>query len=78
MAYVPYAPSEPIFFHQELRVKKLSLDLETLSIESFGTAAVAEPKGTVAAHEAAITYPSPYQTCAYHCTYQGPTCFNQC
>jgi hypothetical protein len=59
-------------------VKKLSLNLEKLSVESFGTGTVAEPKGTVAAHAAAITYPSPLQTCAYHCTYQGPTCFNQC
>jgi hypothetical protein len=60
-------------------VKKLSLNLEKLSVESFGTAAVAQPKGTVAAHEAAmITFPAPIETCAYHCTYQGPTCFNQC
>ncbi|HET7234201.1 MAG TPA: hypothetical protein VFJ16_29575 [Longimicrobium sp.] len=59
-------------------MKKLSLDLDNLSVESFGTAAVAEPKGTVVAHGAAITAPSPNYTCAYHCTYQGPTCFNQC
>lgn len=58
-------------------MKKLSLDLETLSVESFGTAAAAKATGTVVAH-AAITYPSPQATCAYHCTYQGPTCFNQC
>lgn len=59
-------------------MKKLSLNLEKLSVESFRTAPVAEQKGTVAAHEAMITAPSPLHTCAYHCTYQGPTCFNQC
>ena len=58
-------------------MKKLSLNLENLSVESFGTAAAAKAMGTVAAH-AAITFPNPQHTCAYHCTYQGPTCFNQC
>jgi hypothetical protein len=58
-------------------VKKLSLNVESLSVESFGTAAAAEATGTVVAH-AAITFPAPNYTCAYHCTYQGPTCANQC
>lgn len=59
-------------------MKKLSLNLEKLAVESFGTVAAAAEGGTVVANEAAITFPAPQYTCAYHCTYQGPTCFNQC
>lgn len=59
-------------------MKKLSLNLESLSVESFGTAAAVKATGTVVAHALAISFPNPQYTCAYHCTYQGPTCANQC
>ncbi len=66
-------------------VKKLKLNVEELSVESFQAAGQAETRGTVAAHG-----PPPTEygadtcmgnenfTCVYHCTYAGETCFNQC
>jgi hypothetical protein len=41
-------------------MKKLQLDVETLAVESFSTAAASKETGTVRAHEVP-TYP--YRTC---------------
>ena len=66
-------------------MKKLKLNVEELSVESFQAAADAEDRGTVEAHGPAPTEFGAYTcmgnenfTCRYHCTYQGETCFNQC
>jgi hypothetical protein len=48
-------------------MKKLSLNLDTLKVESFGMDTLKETRGTVAAH--APSYPDPVWTCAYHCTW---------
>jgi hypothetical protein len=48
-------------------MKKLSLDVDTLAVESFDTSKFEETRGTVAAH--APSYPDPVWTCAYHCTW---------
>ncbi|HEU0301750.1 MAG TPA: hypothetical protein VFR37_20015 [Longimicrobium sp.] len=53
-------------------MKKLSLNVEKLEVESFDTSKLAEERGTVAAH--APSFPDPVYTCAYHCTWIGSTC----
>jgi hypothetical protein len=53
-------------------MKKLSLDVDALKVESFDTRAVKAERGTVVAH--APSYPDPVYTCAYHCTWIGVTC----
>lgn len=53
-------------------MKKLSLDVENLAVESFDTEQAAAGRGTVVAH--APSYPDPVYTCAYHCTWIGPGC----
>jgi hypothetical protein len=47
-------------------VRKISLSLDELRIESFATSAAAEARGTVAAHSGA--------SCPYACTLDEPTC----
>jgi hypothetical protein len=55
-------------------MKKLSLNVDALKVETFEASTVELERGTVAAH-AARTYPSPDYTCRYHCTwYPGTTC----
>jgi hypothetical protein len=55
-------------------MKKLSLNVDSLKVESFDTSKREQGEGTVAAH-AAITFPAPVETCAYHCTWwPGTTC----
>lgn len=55
-------------------MKKLSLDVESLAVETFEAAVTQPARGTVAAN-AMITAPSPEWTCRYHCTwYPGTTC----
>ena len=53
-------------------MKKLTLDVENLAVESFDTARDTAERGTVLAH--APSYPDPVETCAYHCTWIGPVC----
>jgi len=53
---------------------KLKIDLDALKVDSFATAAPARAAGTVLAHHLRPSYPDPVNTCAYHCTYIGPTC----
>ena len=54
-------------------VKKLSLNVEALQVETFDTTKTQAAEGTVVAH--ARTFPDPVYTCAYHCTwYPGTTC----
>lgn len=53
-------------------MKKLSLDVDALRVESFDANPVEAPRGTVVAH--APSYPDPVYTCAYHCTWIGVTC----
>ena len=56
-------------------MKKLSLNLDALTVESFEPSRMAAAEGTVVAHAPAATYPSPDWTCRYHCTwYPGTTC----
>lgn len=58
----------------EAAMKKLSLNVDALNVESFDTSRAESPEGTVVAH-AARTFPAPDVTCAYHCTwYPGTTC----
>ena len=57
---------------RERTLKKLSLNVENLQVESFDTSKLTEARGTVAAH--APSYPDPVRTCAYHCTWIGVTC----
>lgn len=52
-------------------MRKLSLDLEALTVESFRTTRETEDRGTVNAHNA---YTNSLPTCWYHCTYLGQTC----
>lgn len=58
-------------------MKKLRLDLDRLAVDSFPTAAVAQDRGTVAAHEATPTctlQPSFGNTACdvtWHCTLPG-------
>ncbi|HEY0019266.1 MAG TPA: hypothetical protein VGC13_23395 [Longimicrobium sp.] len=55
-------------------MKKLSLNVEALNVETFETSRLQVPQGTVAGH-ALRTFPAPDYTCAYHCTwYPGTTC----
>jgi hypothetical protein len=54
-------------------MKKLSLNFDTLKVETFATADAQPEEGTVVAHEAP-SYPDPVWTCAYHCTWIGTTC----
>lgn len=53
---------------------KLKIDLDALQVDSFETAAPAAQAGTVLAHAMRPSFPDPVYTCAYHCTYIGPTC----
>jgi len=53
-------------------MKKLSLNVESLRVESFSANELQAVRGTVAAH--APSFPDPVWTCAYHCTWIGPTC----
>lgn len=55
-------------------MKKLSLEVEQLSIETFEAGAAEGARGTVAAHE--VT--SSGSTCVYHCTFAGDTCQAAC
>lgn len=56
-----------------MHVKKLSLNVEALQVETFDTTKTQAAEGTVVAH--ARTFPDPVYTCAYHCTwYPGTTC----
>jgi hypothetical protein len=61
---IPWTEDDPM--------KKLSLDVETLRVESFDATPVEASRGTVVAH--APSYPDPVYTCAYHCTWIGVTC----
>jgi hypothetical protein len=55
-------------------MKKLSLNVDALNVESFDTSKVERAEGTVVAN-AVRTFPAPVNTCAYHCTwYPGTTC----
>jgi hypothetical protein len=55
-------------------MKKLSLNVDALKVDTFEPTSVRAAEGTVVAH-AMITYPAPVNTCAYHCTwYPGTTC----
>lgn len=58
-------------------MKKLTLDLDTLEVESFAPAAPEpEERGSVAAHESGGIGQG---TCYYHCTFRGFTCdFGSC
>ena len=54
-------------------MKKVSLNVESLTVESFATTRPDDSRGTVMAH--AVTFPAPVETCAYHCTWwPGTTC----
>jgi len=53
---------------------KLKIDLDALQVDSFDTAAPAMRKVVVTANALAPSFPDPVYTCAYHCTYIGPTC----
>ena len=50
-------------------MKKLSLNVDNLRVESFDTSKLVDERGTVAAHALAPSYPDPVWTCAYHCTW---------
>jgi hypothetical protein len=50
-------------------MKKLSLNVDALHVETFELRAPEAAGGTVIAH--APTYPDPNHTCAYHCTWPG-------
>jgi hypothetical protein len=54
-------------------MNKLSLNAESLKVESFDTSLVAVVEAPVAAH-ALRTYPSPEYTCRYHCTWYPTVC----
>ena len=64
-------------------MKKLTLNLDALAVESFDTAAAAEPRGTVDAHQVRPTAP---ESCDYYCASQNisgcctadPTCPATC
>lgn len=58
-------------------MRKLSLKLDDLRIESFDTAAAAEEKGTVVAEQCSCgaTCMADYGTCAYSCR---ATCNGSC
>ena len=51
-------------------MKKISLNVDRLAVETFTTARAAPERGTVAAHEATGSG----STCVYHCTFAGDTC----
>ena len=54
-------------------MRKLRIDIDALKVDSFEIPVQAKPEeGTVFAH--APSYPDPVYTCAYHCTWIGPTC----
>ena len=54
-------------------MKKLSLEIEALAVQTFETgAAAADARGTVKAHVATGSG----STCVYHCTFAGDTCDN--
>jgi hypothetical protein len=54
-------------------MKKLSLNVDALKVETFDTSKIASDEGTVVAH--ARSFPDPVNTCQYHCTwYPGTTC----
>ena len=55
-------------------MKKLSLEIEALAVETFETGAEARGRGTVRAHVATGSG----ATCVYHCTFAGDTCQNAC
>lgn len=68
-------------------MKKLRLNVEKLTVESFDTSEAEEARGTVAAHndtretcqgdtlEGPTCMGDPGWTCRYHCTwYPGTTC----
>jgi hypothetical protein len=60
-------------------MKKLSLSIESLKVETFEASRAAEMRGTVAAHNDTFEGPTcmgdPAWTCRYHCTwYPGTTC----
>ena len=52
-------------------MRKLHLDPELLSVQSFRTTAETDERGTVNAYYA---YTNTRPTCWYHCTYLGPSC----
>ena len=59
-------------FQSEKHMKKLSLNVDTLKVESFDTRKVDQSEGTVVAH--ARTFPAGGETCAYHCTWYPAVC----
>ncbi|HEX2081387.1 MAG TPA: hypothetical protein VHG08_27025 [Longimicrobium sp.] len=49
-------------------MRKISLDLDTVSVESFETSAgEAAPRGTVAGHEGVLLATAPWQGCTRTC-----------
>ena len=52
-------------------MRKLRLDVEALSVDSFRTTRTTDARGTVNGNAA---YTNTRPTCWYHCTYLGPTC----
>lgn len=50
-------------------VRKISLDLDQLRVESFATDAAGHERGTVRAHDGASG-----ASCPYACTLDEPTC----
>ncbi len=51
-------------------MKRLSLNVEALQVESFDTRTVQVERTTAVALRP--SYPDPVWTCAYHCTWDGP------
>ena len=56
-------------------MKKLTLNIEALAVESFPTAQPGEARGTVAAH---MLITNGQYTCQYLCNSQNPTCVYIC
>ena len=65
-------------------MKKLTLNVDALKVETFDTVRTGQMRGTVAAHNDTLETCEPpvsdgytcdaRWTCHYQCTYQGPTC----
>jgi hypothetical protein len=68
-------------------MKKLTLNVDALKVETFDTISTGQMRGTVAAHNNTLETceppdsldgptcaGNPQWTCHHHCTYQGPTC----